>query len=598
MMKRVFSFLLVLSLFSTAMIAKTVQYDMRDFGIRANENVDVAVKVHQALEKIKSEISSKDVVSISFEAGTYLFNEEKSVKKELFISNHDQTNPKNIGLYLDGWSNLTIQGNGAEFIFDGIMLPIVLKNSSNITIEEVHIDFANPHISQVEIMENNGGEGIVFRTEPWVKTRITDKGKFVTFGKNWEQELYTGIAFEKQTRHILYKTSDLNVDLSQVSQLRADTYKAPKWQDYRLKVGTIVALRNYYRPTPGIFLDHNINTTLKDVTIHYAQGMGLLAQLCENITLDGFSVRLRGDSDPRYFTTQADATHFSSCKGKITSVNGYYEGMMDDAINVHGTYLKVVKQLDSKTLVGQYMHPQAYGFEWGRVGDDVAFVKSKTMEYLADANKVVAISPYDKDETHGAKQFKIQFKKAVEFDLENDSFGIENLTWTPEVTFENNLLRNNRARGALFSTPKKVLVKKNVFDHTSGSAILLCGDCNGWYETGACRDVTIEENLFINSLTSLFQFTNAVISIYPEIPNLKDQERYFHGGKKGAIRIQNNTFVTFDAPIVYAKSVDGLLIKDNVIIKNEDYKPFHWNGEMFKFDRVVNSTIINNKWVK
>lgn len=571
---------------------------MRDFGIRANENVDVAVKVHQALEKIKSEISSKDVVSISFEAGTYLFNEEKSVKKELFISNHDQTNPKNIGLYLDGWSNLTIQGNGAEFIFDGIMLPIVLKNSSNITIEEVHIDFANPHISQVEIMENNGGEGIVFRTEPWVKTRITDKGKFVTFGKNWEQELYTGIAFEKQTRHILYKTSDLNVDLSQVSQLRADTYKAPKWQDYRLKVGTIVALRNYYRPTPGIFLDHNINTTLKDVTIHYAQGMGLLAQLCENITLDGFSVRLRGDSDPRYFTTQADATHFSSCKGKITSVNGYYEGMMDDAINVHGTYLKVVKQLDSKTLVGQYMHPQAYGFEWGRVGDDVAFVKSKTMEYLADANKVVAISPYDKDETHGAKQFKIQFKKAVEFDLENDSFGIENLTWTPEVTFENNLLRNNRARGALFSTPKKVLVKKNVFDHTSGSAILLCGDCNGWYETGACRDVTIEENLFINSLTSLFQFTNAVISIYPEIPNLKDQERYFHGGKKGAIRIQNNTFVTFDAPIVYAKSVDGLLIKDNVIIKNEDYKPFHWNGEMFKFDRVVNSTIINNKWVK
>lgn len=597
-MKRVFSFLLVLSLFSTAMIAKTVQYDMRDFGIRANENVDVAVKVHQALEKIKSEISSKDVVSISFEAGTYLFNEEKSVKKELFISNHDQTNPKNIGLYLDGWSNLTIQGNGAEFIFDGIMLPIVLKNSSNVTIEEVHIDFANPHISQVEIMENNGGEGIVFRTEPWVKTRITDKGKFVTFGKNWEQELYTGIAFEKQTRHILYKTSDLNVDLSQVSQLRADTYKAPKWQDYRLKVGTIVALRNYYRPTPGIFLDHNINTTLKDVTIHYAQGMGLLAQLCENITLDGFSVRLRGDSDPRYFTTQADATHFSSCKGKITSVNGYYEGMMDDAINVHGTYLKIVKQLDSKTLVGQYMHPQAYGFEWGRVGDDVAFVKSKTMEYLADANKVVAISPYDKDETHGAKQFKIQFKKAVEFDLENDSFGIENLTWTPEVTFENNLLRNNRARGALFSTPKKVLVKKNVFDHTSGSAILLCGDCNGWYETGACRDVTIEENLFINSLTSLFQFTNAVISIYPEIPNLKDQERYFHGGKKDAIRIQNNTFVTFDAPIVYAKSVDGLLIKDNVIIKNEDYKPFHWNGEMFKFDRVVNSTIINNKWVK
>lgn len=61
--------------------------------------------------------------------------------------------------------------------------------------------------------------------------------------------------------------------------------------------------------------------------------MGLLAQLCENITLDRFNVCLKGPNDPRYFTTQADATHFSGCKGAIISKNGLYEGMMDDAIN-------------------------------------------------------------------------------------------------------------------------------------------------------------------------------------------------------------------------------------------------------------------------
>lgn len=30
--------------------------------------------------------------------------------------------------------------------------------------------------------------------------------------------------------------------------------------------------------------------------------------------------------------------------------------MMDDAINVHGTYLKVLQQIDTHTLKARYMH--------------------------------------------------------------------------------------------------------------------------------------------------------------------------------------------------------------------------------------------------
>lgn len=169
----------------------------------------------------------------------------------------------------------------------------------------------------------------------------------------------------------------------------------------------------------------------------------------------------------------------------------------------------------------------------------------------------------------------------------DDSYGIENLTWTPEVYFANNTIRNNRARGSLFSTPKKTLVENNIFDHTSGTAILLCGDCNGWFETGACHDVMIRNNKFINALTNMFQFTNAVISIYPEIPNLKAQKKYFHSG----IRIENNEFVTFDTPLLYAKSVDGIVFKNNKVVKNNDYKPFHWNQQPILLERVINAEI-------
>ena len=135
-------------------------------------------------------------------------------------------------------------------------------------------------------------------------------------------------------------------------------------------------------------------------------------------------------------------------------------------------------------------------------------------------------------------------------------------------------------------------MENNVFDHTSGTAILLCGDCNGWFETGACHDVVIRKNRFVNSLTNMFQFTNAIISIYPEIPDLKSQQKYFHSG----IVIEDNEFDTFDVPIVYAKSVDGLVFRNNIVRQNHDYPAFHWNKHRFFFQRVIHADIENNRF--
>ena len=254
--------------------------------------------------------------------------------------------------------------------------------------------------------------------------------------------------------------------------------------------------------------------------------------------------------------------------------------------------MKLVKRIDDRTLVGRYAHEQAYGFEWGRVGDEVQFVRSSTMELIGDSNVIESILPYDKPQIEGAREFKITFKKPIDPAIsEKSGFGIENLTWTPEVLFAHNIIRNNRARGTLFSTPRKTVVEYNFFDHTSGAAILLCGDCNGWFETGACRDVVIRKNRFVNALTNMFQFTNAVISIYPEIPDLAHQQKYFHGGPDGGIVIEDNEFDTFDAPILYAKSVDGLIFRRNIIRKNNEYKPFHTNSNRFWLERVTNVQI-------
>lgn len=549
--------LLFIALFTAC---KGGAYDLSGYGLKPDTGENASPLIAKALQEIAAEVNS-DTVRILLPKGRYDFYPEGASKREYFISNHDQDNPKLVGLAFENMKNVIFDGQGSELVFHGRMLPVSLVGSENCTLKNFSIDFANPHISQVKVLENDTVGGLItYEVAPWVEYEIRDSN-FVAKGEGWEHVPAWGIAFEGDTKRLVYTTSDISVGSKHVAEIASRKILVP-WKNKKLIPGTVVVFRGYGRPTPGVFMYHDTNTTLENIQVHYAEGMGLLAQMSENITLDKFSVCLRGKDDPRYFTTQADATHFSGCKGLIRSVGGLYEGMMDDAINVHGTYLKVQKRIDDKTLVGEYMHGQSYGFEWGRPGDAVQFIESKTMEVLGEQNKVAAIEAADKPDGHGAKQFRITFEKPVDPAIsEVGTYGIENLEWTPEVYFADNVIRNNRARGSLFSTPKKTVVENNVFDHTSGTAILLCGDCNGWFETGACHDVQIRNNKFINALTNQFQFTNAVISIYPEIPDLKSQKRYFHSG----IVIEDNEFETFDMPILYAKSVDGLVFRNNVI---------------------------------
>lgn len=585
----VLSLSLVLS--CTTLSAQKV-YEISAFGLKANSSKNASPVLQKALAKIKAEYKEGEKVILRFPEGRYEFHEKGAAVREYYISNHDQTNPKKVGIALEDMKNLTLDGQGSEFVFHGRMLPVSLLRSENCLLKNFSIDFENPHIAQVKIVENDPQDGIVFEPAPWVDYRIAKDSIFEAYGEGWTMRHSWGIAFDGDTKHLVYNTSDIGCPTKGASEAAPRRIHAPGWKDARLVPGTVVAMRGWGRPTPGIFLSHDVNTTIENVKVHYAEGMGLLAQLCENITLEKFGVCLKGDADPRYFTTQADATHFSGCKGKIVSCNGLYEGMMDDAINVHGTYLKVVKRVDDCTLVGRYMHGQSWGFEWGCPGDEVQFIRSNTMELVGKQNKIISIRPYDKEQTEGAREFLITFQEPVDQVInEQSGFGIENLTWTPEVLFSGNVIRNNRARGSLFSTPRKTIVENNLFDHTSGAAILLCGDCNGWFETGACRHVIIRKNRFVNALTNLFQFTNAVISIYPEIPDLKGQQQYFHGGPEGGIVIEDNEFETFDAPILYAKSVDGLVFRNNTIKLNTEYKPFHPNRNRFWLERVTNVTI-------
>ncbi|MDD6607658.1 MAG: alpha-1,3-galactosidase B, partial [Paraprevotella sp.] len=66
---------------------------------------------------------------------------------------------------------------------------------------------------------------------------------------------------------------------------------------------------------------------------------------------------------------------------------------------------------------------------------------------------------------------------------------------------------------------------------------------------------------------------------------------FFHGGNGKGIVIEDNEFDTFDKPILYAKSVDGLWFRNNTIRTNRSFPAFHPNKDRFLLERVTNAHI-------
>lgn len=577
-------FVLVGIFFSLSLFGKS--YDVSRYGALPNTDTNIAVVLQSILTEIAT--TKDNNPQIIFQKGTYHFFRSQELTREYYISNHDQDNPKYLGAILENIQNLTIEGNGSKFIFHGRMLPLSIVNSKNITLKNFSIDFDDPKILQLTKIASNNNN--TYKVEEGAKYAI-QKGHLVLEGEGYHITPITAIIFDGEKKNIHPQTSDY-VPAGFMFYAREVELGVVSLSDVGLKsfpVGTKVACRSYGRPTPGIFISHSQNIKMQGVTVHHSEGMGLLAQLSSDIRLDNFSV-VPPEGSVRAYTTQADSTHFSGCKGLIDVQNSTFEGMMDDAINVHGTYLKV-KQIKGNTVIAKYMHGQTYGFDWGFKGDQVAFIKSSTMDSLC-TNEINEIQPY-REKKGGFKQVKITFKNPIDKRLVNGSVGIENLSWTPEVVFNNNVIRNNRARGVLFSSPRKTVCNNNLFETVSGSAILLCGDCNGWFEGGSCTDVEIKGNRFVNNLTSVFQFTNAIISIFPVVPNLASQKGYFHRN----IVIDSNNFVTFDRPLLYAKSTTGLSFVNNVIIGSKEFMPYHFNKSTFNFERCKNITIDKNRFM-
>ena len=546
-----------LSLLFAAMTAAPQSIKVDDFGAKPNTFADSTTAVAKAIA------AAKPGTSVEFSQGEYHFYRDNGTERNLFLSNSDVANPRKIAILVEGRKGLHLQGHGTRLIFHDRIMPFAILGSEKISLDGFTIDWERPLMSQGTVVQS-GPDGFTLDIDKRKYPFKIEGGHLLFTDTNWKRRVWAFMEFDHMTRGVAYGTGDggftdgdwsgANVTEPQPGIVRFD-YKCSRYP----KVGNILVARHGVRDQAGTFIADSKDIQLSNVFYRHTSGLGVLCQYTENLSFNHVDVAPEPMTD-RVFAGHDDGFHFSNCKGHIAIDNCHFEGLMDDPINIHGTSVQVIEKLSPTKLKCRFMHNQSVGMRFGDSGDTLSYLDHESM-ISRGKGKIVGVKHLT------AEDFTVDVTEPVPNSL-NVGDALENLTWTPSATIRNTEFGCVRARGLLVSTPRKVLIEGCVF-RSSGAAILISGDANGWFESGAVNDVTIRHNRFENCNTSGYQFGDAVISIHPEIP--KPSTTPFHHG----ITIEGNTFYAFDAPLVWALSVGNLKFIGNTVNQSKDYKPFH-----------------------
>ncbi len=577
-MKKIFFLFFCFSIFY-ASAQDTIS--ITEFGYIPNSHINAVPFVKKALIAC----NNKNNLVIVFPKGRYDFWPQYCDEKMYYESNTDVIPLRLCPILIKGLKNVTIDAMGSDFIYHDKMQPITIDSSENIKIKNVTIDWDVPIMAQGQIVavDNNYIDIKINEESPY----IIENKKIFFIGEGWKDEMWDAMEFDKDTKLIVQDCGDGCLKDSFYTYHANEISKGVVRLHYKVGrkpgLGNFLAMRHGARDHAGTFIVNSKNITLENFNLYQCAGLGILSQYSENLSF----INVHCVPNPlknRVFSGHDDGLHFSNCKGKITVDGCRFLGLMDDPINVHGTCVQITKKISDKKLLCKFMHNQSIGTVWARPGEKIGFIENQSMNTFAfvEVESFVA-----KDSV----EFEISFKETLPKNILVGN-AIENLTWTPDVLIKNSFFGSNRARGILVTTPKKVVIENNIFE-SSGSAILIAGDANGWFESGGVKDVLIQNNTFNDPcLTSIYQFSEAIISIYPEIPKL-NTDKPFHQN----IRIINNTFHPFDYPVLYAKSTDGLYFNNNAIIHSNRFKPFQPRKFMITLEACKNVEIKQNKLV-
>lgn len=498
------------------------------------------------------------------------YEEGKYSLCEYYPSNNDG-GEKRIAIHLRNEKDKVFDGNGNIFTFDDGVFPIVLDGCENITLKNFSIDFKNPQHFEGDILLSND-QGFLCKPRKGYSMRVC--GDAIEVSAGGEICVLKGIfgqIFNPATKAPYAKREAISVRFLKDGEApkegnREITYAVlEECKDgvfFRLEEKDVKKLnvptdgrlifKLYPRLVDAIFMLHCKNIFLENVNVYRSPAMGIIAQLSENITLKNVHIKIK-DGREDLLSTIADATHFVNCYGKIEMQNCSFYNMMDDATNIHGIYGKVV-EVKENTVKIQLMHSQQKGVLFVRAGDTVQFMSAD--DYKAKASLTAIKSELSSDKEYVLISFAETLNGVAVGDV------VDNISAMPEVYISECLTGNNRPRGFLLTSEKKMEVSNCLFEN-SRSAIHVSSDAGKWYESGSVHELYIHDNHFKNC-----NYSTGTAAITVQSP-CKVKGVYVHHNisiVNNMVEVENGGFIDFYG--VKNSSIIGNKIKKRNAAKN------------------------------
>lgn len=525
-----------------------------DFGATPNSGKDATEAFRRAIAAARA---AKSPVTLVVPPGRYDFFSTHATRRVCYYSNATEPGTdakRTIAIDLSDTKDLTVEGPGARLVMRGQMTMLVAERSANLTLEGLEFDFARPTVSEITAISKGDGYW-VGRVHADSTFRLKDNG-IEWYGEDW-----SGTHNLVQHYHLLSKVWRGGDPTAGATAIREEKprelrFDVPEKSLAQVVIGRIYQFRDTARKETGMWFNRCQNVVLNKVQVHAMAGFGVLFQFTENVDIRNMVVAPAKGSG-RTCAAAADILHFSGCRGQIGIRNSILSAAHDDAINIHGTHLRVMARLDDRRIRVRFMHPQTWGFLAFAPEDEIEFVRKDTLLPYAKG-KVRQV-----EATADPKEQILTLEGDLPADLKLDSDAVENITWTPSVTISGCEISFVPTRGILVTTRQPIKIQGNAFLRTPMPAILLEDDAAGWYESGAVHNLQISGNQFV-------ECANETIQINPQ--------NSVHGGPVHRnIRIEANTFIQTGPVAVSAKSTDGLTVSGN---------RFRWKRDALEADFV------------
>lgn len=513
------------------------------------ENVKNAVKeINAAIE---------DNVTVVLQKGVYdVYPSDTSLRSFKITNSLPQyqcdefgvTYDKHPAIIIEGRKNVTIDGNGSKLICHGKMLPIYVYGSENITVKNLAVDYADPTVVEMEVLEIGQGY-YIFKVHPDSKYRIDENGRITWYGENFEfydtkhnfGQLYPGTdhirkLFMGPMKDETARYEDLG---DRVLKL---TYVNENENPYQLVCGAHLSLRDGIRDECGVLFDNSKDVCLDNCHMIFMHGLGIVSQRCENVTFNKL-VCAPEEGSGRKISCFADSSQFSNCRGQIRITDCVFRGTHDDPINVHGTYMKVISS-DKNQLLVRFIQPDTTDMNIFRDGD---MIEGCDPAYMLKAAEAMVIS------SEKLNEFDIMLTLDRDASVFQEGYVVENVSACPDVHISGCHSSRVISRGVLCSTRGKVVIENNTFSGFRLVSVLIANDAAWWYESGPVRDVTIRNNRHINC------FFSPLYTFKPENTEFVDGE-FVHKN----ITIENNVAEgTEPVAWLWAKSTDNIVMRNN-----------------------------------